>query len=89
MFIIVPFISSTGLVVVAEANLRCGDFLSEKSSRHSTGSFSLFLDLTTRHSLSFHKFERQSCFFGVNKAFLLVDVTWECLISDLSFFLWN
>ena len=26
MFIVVPFISSTGLVVVAEANLRCGDF---------------------------------------------------------------
>ena len=30
MFIVVPFISSTGLVVVAEANLRCGDFFSEK-----------------------------------------------------------
>ena len=30
MFIDAPFISSTGLVVVAEANLRCGGFLSEK-----------------------------------------------------------
>ena len=31
VFIVVPFISSTGLAIVAEANLRCGDFLSEKS----------------------------------------------------------
>ena len=31
MFIVIPFINSTGLVIVAEANLRCGDFLSEKS----------------------------------------------------------
>ena len=28
---VVPFINSTGLAIVAEANLRCGDFLSEKS----------------------------------------------------------
>ena len=30
MFIVVPFDRSTALVVVAEANLRCGDFLFEK-----------------------------------------------------------
>ena len=30
MFIVVRFIRSIGLVVVAEANLRCGDFLSER-----------------------------------------------------------
>ena len=75
MFIVVPFISSTGLAIVAEDNLRCGDFLSEKSCRHSTGSFSFFLVLTTRHSLSFHKFERQSCLFGVDNAlFFLLKV---------------
>ena len=34
MFIVVPFINSTGLAIVTEADLRCGDFLSEKSSRH-------------------------------------------------------
>ena len=73
-------------MVVAEANLRCGDFLSEKSCRHSTGSFSFFLVLTTRHSLSFDKFERQSCLLEVDNAFLLVDVTWECLIFHISFF---
>ena len=31
MFIVVPFIPSTGLVIVAEADLLCGSFLSEKS----------------------------------------------------------
>ena len=28
---VVPFINSTGLAIVAEADLRCGDFLSEKN----------------------------------------------------------
>ena len=31
MFLVVPFINSTGLTIVAEADLRCGDFLSEKN----------------------------------------------------------
>ena len=75
MFIVVPVISSTGLAIVAEANLRCRVFLSEKSCRHSTGSFSFFLVLIPRHSLSFHKFERQSCLFGVDNAFFLVNAT--------------
>ena len=75
MLIVVPFISYTGLAIVAEANLRFGDSLSEKSCRHSTGSFSFYFFLTTRHSLSFHKFEKQSCLFGANNALLLVDVT--------------
>ena len=44
-------------------------FFVRKSCRHSTGSFSFFLVLTTRHSLSFQKFERQSCLFGVDNAF--------------------
>ena len=86
MFIVAQFISSTGLVVGAEANFRFGVFLSEKSCRHSAGSFSFFLVLTTRHSLSFHKFERQSCLFGLIMHFVPVDVTWECLIIDFSFF---
>ena len=86
MFIVAQFISSTGLVVVAEANFRCGFFLSEKSCRHSAGSFSFFLVLTTRHSLSFHKFERQSCLFGLIMHCLLVNGTWEFLVFEFSFF---
>ena len=34
VFIVVPFINSTGLAIVAEADLRCGEFSSEKSCRH-------------------------------------------------------
>ena len=68
MFNVVPFISCTGLAIVAEANLLSGDFLSEKNCRHSTGSFSIFLVLTPRHSLSFQFFERLSCLFGVDNA---------------------
>ena len=70
MFIVGPFNKSSGSAIVAEANLRCGDFLFEKNFRHSTGSFSFFLVLTTRHYLSFHKFERQWCLFGFSDAFI-------------------
>ena len=31
MFIVVPIINSTGLAIVAEADLRCDDFLSEEN----------------------------------------------------------
>ena len=31
---VVPFIGSTGLAIIAEADLRCGVFLSEKNCRH-------------------------------------------------------
>ena len=34
VFIVVLFISSTRLAIVAEADLLCGTFLSEKSCRH-------------------------------------------------------
>ena len=34
MFIVVPFIISTGLAIVAAADLHCGIFLSEKNGRH-------------------------------------------------------
>ena len=70
MFIVVSFVESTRKAIVAEANLRCGDFLFEKNCRHSTGSFSFFLVLTTRHYLNFQKFERQWCLFGFGDAFI-------------------
>ena len=34
VFIFVPFINSYGVATLAEAVLRCGEFLSEKSCRH-------------------------------------------------------
>ena len=62
-------------------------FFVRKSCRHSTGSFSFFLVLTTRHSLSVRTFERQRCFFGVDNAlfyFLLVPGSAYFLISVFS-----
>ena len=70
MFIIVSFVKSTRKAIVAEANLRCGEFFIKKKCRHITGIFSFFLALTTRHYLSFHKFERQWCLFGFGDAFI-------------------
>ena len=69
MFIVVSFVRSTRKAIVAEANLRCGDFLFEKNC-HSTGSFFFFFVLTARHYLSFHKFERQWCLFWFGDAFI-------------------
>ena len=43
-------------------------FFVRKSCRHTMGIF-FFLVLTTRHSLSFHKFETQRWLFGVDIAF--------------------
>ena len=64
MFIIVPFISSTGLVIVAEADLRCGDFLSEKSCRHrlvvSTSVWPRLLNVSSVLTT-----KKQSDFFGL------------------------
>ena len=56
---------------------------SERSCRHSAGSFSFFLVLTL---LEFHKIERHSCFFGLIVHFSLVKRTWECLVFNFSFF---
>ena len=39
VFIVVPFINSYGVATVAEADLRCGEFLSEKKLSSQIGSF--------------------------------------------------
>ena len=44
MFIVVPNINSTGLAIVAEAELRFGEFSSEKSCRHKLVVFVFILD---------------------------------------------
>ena len=72
-------------MVIALPNLRCGDFLSEKI-------FVLVLEVilsfgfSTRHYLSFHKFEKQSCLLWSIMHCLLVNGHWECLIFYFSFF---
>ena len=56
MFIFVPFLNSTGLAIVAEVDLRSGDFLSEKSCRYklvvSTSFWSWLLKVLTTKKYS-------------------------------------
>ena len=68
VFFDVRFIISPGLAIVEEANLRCGDFLSENFVVTVLAVFLSFLSWLPDIS-SFHKFERQSCLFGVDNAF--------------------
>ena len=82
MFILVPFISSTGFAVVAEAILRCGDCLSKKMSSQYLQLFFYFgLDYQTL--LEFFKFERQKCLFGIGKA--LFTCWWHLGVSNYRF----
>ena len=56
MLIFVPFLNSTGLVIVAEVDLRSGDFLSEKSCRYklvvSTSFWSRLMNVLTTKKYS-------------------------------------
>ena len=78
MFIVVLFSSSTGLAIVAESILRCGDLLSEKSCRHNTGSFFFFF--VNQTFLVFINLKDRAAFLGLIMHFLIVDVIWERLI---------
>ena len=72
MFIAVPFINSTGLAIVTEADLRCGDFLSEKICRHKlvvSTSFWYWL-LNVSSVLTFLKYTAT--------VFLIVNALWVC-----------
>ena len=48
--------------------------------------FSFFLVLTTRHSFFFINLKDIAAFLGLIMLFSLVDVSWECLIFEISFF---
>ena len=67
VFIVVPFINSSGLAIVAEAVLRCGEFLSEKSCRHKlVVSTSLWYWLLTVSSVFIHLKCTATLFWFVN-----------------------
>ena len=72
MFIVVHFINSIGLAIVAEADLRCGDFLSEESCRHklvvSTSFWSWLLNVSS--ALTSLKYTATS--------FWIVNALWVC-----------
>ena len=71
MFIVVPFISSTGLAIAAEANLRCGDFLSEKSC-HKLVVFTSFWSWLLNVSSVLTSLKYTATFFWV------VNALWVC-----------
>ena len=64
VFIIVPFVSSIGLEIVAEADLLGGNFLSEKSCFNSVVSTSFWSWLLNASSVLTHLSNTQRCFFG-------------------------
>ena len=75
MFIVVPFISSTGLAIVAEAGLLCGNFLSEKSCHKLVVSTSLWSRLLNVSSvLTTKKIQRHFFWF--------VDMLMRCGFAD-------
>ena len=70
MFIVVPLIRSTGLATL-QKRICAVVFLSEKVVVTVLTVFLSFV-LTTRYSLNFHEFERQSCLFELIMLFHLL-----------------
>ena len=72
MFFVAPFIDSTDLAIIAEADLCCGGFLSEKSCRHklvvSTGFWPWLLNVS---SVS-------TCLKYTATNFWVVNASWVC-----------
>ena len=83
--IVVPMINSVGLAIVAEANLLCGDFLSEKSCRHklvvSTSFWSWLLNVS---SVLTSKKTHSHNFFGLLICQCVVGYwgSWEYYVFD-------
>ena len=73
MFIDVPFLNSTGLAIVAEADLHCGDFFSEKKLSLQIGCFHKLLYLATESVFSFDNHKNTQRQF-----FLVVKALWAC-----------
>ena len=87
MFIVVPFIKSTAVAIVAEAKLRFGVFFfRKKNCRHSTDSF----PFVWPSQLDIHKFftnlNDSAAFLGWLLQFQLAYGTWKCLVFYFRFF---
>ena len=85
MFIVVPFINSTRLAIVAEADLRCGDFLSEKSCRNKlVVSTSFWYRLLNVSSVLTTKKDSDKFFWVVNVLMRCgyADGSWEYKVFD-------
>ena len=82
MFIVVPFISSLGLAIVAEADLRCGDFLSEESCRHKLVVSTSFWSWLLNVSSVLTSLKYTATFFGLLVRCGYADGSWEYKFFD-------
>ena len=89
MFINGPFNKSTGSAIVAEANLRWGDFLFQKIVVTVLAVFLSFWSWLPDIIWVFTNLKDSTAPWVFLMPFLLVNSTWECLIIDLTFFFWN
>ena len=76
MFIFAPFIDSTDLAIVAEADLRCGDFLSEESCHKLVVSTSFWSWLLIVSSV-LTSLKYTATFFGLFMRCEFADSSWE------------
>ena len=78
MFNFVSFISSTRLSIVAEADLRCGDFLPEESCRHKLVVSTSFWSWLLNVSSVLRSLKYTATFFGLLMRCGFADSSWEC-----------
>ena len=76
MFVVVPSTNSTGLAIVVGANLRCGDYLSEKSCLKLVVSTSFWSWLLNVFSV-LTSLKYTATFFGWLMRCGYADVSWE------------
>ena len=77
MFTVVPFISSTRLAIVAEANLRCEDFLSEKICRYKLVAYTSFWSRLLNISSVLTSLKYTATFFGLLMLCGYAEGSWE------------
>ena len=85
VFIVVPFINSTGLAIVAEADLCCGEFLSEKSCCHKmvVSNSSWYWLLNFSSILTSLKYTATIFGFFIHRGH--ADCSWWCSVFDFVF----
>ena len=85
MFIVAPFIDSTEIAIIAEADLRCGDFLSEKNCRHKFVVSTSFWHWLLNFSSVLTSLKYTATLLWIVNAFEYADVSWEFWVLILVF----
>ena len=76
-FTVVPIINSTGLAIVAEADLFCGNFLSEKSCRHKLVVSTSFWSWLLNVSSVLTSLKYAALLFGLLMQYRYANCSWE------------